>query len=443
MIYLQPLCDSESLKELVGCLNDDYIEVTLALPGEKVTLLPDALHRMKQIARMTGASMTYADYYDVDADGVLSRHPLIDCQRGALRDDFDFGKVMLIESKALVNALGALRRDYRYAAFYALRLALSRQGKIVHVNEPLYKVAAAAAGSSQFDYVNPRNRDVQIEMEEACTAHLKAINGWLSPDVAAEIDFSGEYPVEASIVIPVRNRHNTILDAVNSALSQCTTFPFNVIVVDNHSTDGTSGALREIASRDSRLVHIVPDETGLGIGGCWNVALKSAQCGRFAVQLDSDDIYSSASTLQHIVDKFHSERCAMVVGSYTLTDFDCNILAPGLISHAEWTDDNGRNNALRINGFGAPRAFFTGIAREILFPDTSYGEDYAMCLAVSRNHKVGRIYDSLYMCRRWSGNSDASLSLEALNRNNLYKDRLRTWELHERIRLNGMRYEEK
>lgn len=443
MIYIQPLCDSDSLRSLVGCLKDDYVEVCLSLPGETVTLFPDALRRMRQVARMTGAAMVYADYYDEAADGSLSLHPLIDCQAGALRDDFDFGKVVLIESKALVNAFGSIGRDYRFAAFYALRLALSRQGAVVHVNEPLYKVSAAAAGASQFDYVNPRNREVQIEMEQACTEHLKAVSAWLSPEVAVETDFSGDYPVEASVVIPVKNRRNTIADAVESALSQCTSFPFNVIVVDNHSTDGTTEILREISARDSRLIHILPEETGLGIGGCWNMALKCAMCGRFAVQLDSDDLYSLPATLQRIVDKFYSERCAMVVGSYTLTDFDRNVMAPGLVSHSEWSDDNGRNNALRINGFGAPRAFFTGVARQILFPDTSYGEDYAMCLAVSRGHKVGRIYDSLYLCRRWSGNSDASLSLEALNRNNLYKDRLRTWELHERIRLNSLRDEEK
>lgn len=442
MITLDCLCSTERLKSIVSSLSDEYVAVSLAAKGETVVLYPDAIHRMTQVARMTGAAIVYADYYDIGDDGSLSLHPLIDCQSGALRDDFDFGKILLIESRALVNALGDIQRSYRYAAFYALRLALSRQGDTVHVNEPLYKVAAAVGGVSQFDYVDPRNREVQIEMEQACTDYLKAAGAYMDP-VTVNEDFAGEYPVEASVIIPVKNRCKTIKDAIDSALSQVTSFRFNVIVVDNHSTDGTSEEICKIAAGDDRLVHLKPEEQGLGIGGCWNMALKSSFCGRFAVQLDSDDVYSGVDTLQRVIDKFYSDRCAMVVGSYTLTDFDRNVIAPGLISHAEWTDDNGRNNALRINGFGAPRAFYTGIARKYLFPDTSYGEDYAMCLAVSRTHKVGRIYDSLYLCRRWSGNSDAALSLEALNRNNTYKDRIRTWELRERLRLNAMRDEER
>lgn len=442
MIDIDLICGSDALHGLAGELHDGYVAVDLSAAGEKVVLMPGGLRRMEQVARMTGAAMVYADYYDVAADGSLSLHPLIDCQEGALRDDFDFGKLLLIDARALESALGDMIRSYRYAAFYALRLALSRQGAVVRLNEPVYKVQSAKEGASQFDYVDPRNREVQIEMEQACTDHLKALGAYIEPVVANE-DFYGDYPVEASVVIPVKNRRNTIVDAIESALSQVTAFPFNVIVVDNRSADGTTEAIREIAARDSRLCHIMPEVSGLGIGGCWNLAVNSAYCGRFAVQLDSDDLYSSPDTLQCIVDKFYADRCAMVVGSYTLTDFDRNVIAPGLISHAEWTDDNGRNNALRINGFGAPRAFFTGIARKVLFPNTSYGEDYAMCLAVSRNHRVGRIFDSLYLCRRWSGNSDAALSLEAVNRNNLYKDRLRTWELLERIRLNRQRDEEK
>ena len=441
MIYLDYLCSTERIKAVISSLDEDYVAVSLAPAGDLVTLSPDAMHRMEQVARMTGAAFVYSDYYDVTADGALSLHPLIDCQAGALRDDFDFGRILLIESRALLNALGDIDRAYRFAAFYALRLALSRQGAVIHINEPLYKVKARMADGSQFDYVDPRNREVQIEMERACTGHLKAVGAYLEP-VAVSEDFSGVYPVEASVIIPVRNRCSTVRDAVESALSQVTDFPFNVIIVDNHSTDGTTEVIRDIAGSDDRVIHLIPQEDGLGIGGCWNMAVKSSFCGRFAVQLDSDDIYSGTGTLQRIVDCFRSLRCAMVVGSYTLTDFDCNVIPPGLISHAEWTDDNGRNNALRINGFGAPRAFFTGIARQYLFPDTSYGEDYAMCLAVSRAHKVGRIYDSLYLCRRWSGNSDAALSLEALNRNNTYKDRIRTWELHERMRLNAARDEE-
>ncbi len=437
MTEIDFLCSVESLRPIVGRLHDDY--VTVVARGSGVTLMPHARQRMEQVARMTGAAMVYSDYFD-DASGVPAYHTLIDYRAGSLRDDFDFGKVITISATSLVNAFDDLFRPFRYAGFYALRLALSRQGPVVHVNEPLYRVGAAVVQASQFDYVDPRNKEVQIEMEQACTDHLMAVGAWLPP-VEKEETFTDGFPVEASVIIPVRNRVSTIRDAVESAMMQSAVFPYNVIVVDNRSTDGTTELLREMSSRYPSLVHIVPSEPGLGIGGCWNLGLLSEHCGRFAVQLDSDDVYSSVDTLQRIVDKFHAEKCAMVVGAYTLTDFDRNMIAPGLIAHTEWSDANGRNNALRINGFGAPRAFYTPVAREILFPDTSYGEDYAMCLAVSRRHKVGRIYDSLYLCRRWSGNSDASLSPDALNRNNSYKDNLRTWELSERITMNSLRNE--
>ena len=422
---------------LVGQV-DEYIFIVRR--GVTVHLSDNALHRMRQVARMTGASVVYSDYYE-RRDGLLSPHRLIDCSRGGvLRDDFDFGHLMLVDSRALESALASVQRHYDYAAFYALRLALSRQGKVVHCPELLYASEGVSGGGSQFDYVDPRNRAVQVEMEQACTEHLKAVGSWLEPEFR-KVDLSGSWPVEASVVIPVRNRVSTVADAVKSALSQEAPFRFNVIVVDNHSTDGTTEVVASIAAADDRVIHIVPESDTLGIGGCWNRALTDSQCGKFAVQLDSDDVYSDTSVLTRIVDVFYRSNCAMVVGSYMLTDFDKNPIPPGVIDHREWTDANGRNNALRVNGLGAPRAFFTPVVRDILFPDTCYGEDYAMGLAVSREYRIGRIYDVLYLCRRWEGNSDASLSLDRLNANNLYKDTLRSWELEARINLNRDRHE--
>ncbi|WP_289712208.1 glycosyltransferase family 2 protein [uncultured Muribaculum sp.] len=422
---------------LVGQV-DEYIFIVRR--GVTVHLSDNALHRMRQVARMTGASVVYSDYYE-RRDGLLSPHRLIDCSRGGvLRDDFDFGHLMLVDSRALESALASVQRHYDYAAFYALRLALSRQGKVVHCPELLYASEGVSGGGSQFDYVDPRNRAVQVEMEQACTEHLKAVGAWLEPEFR-KVDLSGSWPVEASVVIPVRNRVSTVADAVKSALSQEAPFRFNVIVVDNHSTDGTTEVVASIAAADDRVIHIVPESDTLGIGGCWNRALTDSQCGKFAVQLDSDDVYSDTSVLTRIVDEFYRSNCAMVVGSYMLTDFDKNPIPPGVIDHREWTDANGRNNALRVNGLGAPRAFFTPVVRDILFPDTCYGEDYAMGLAVSREYRIGRIYDVLYLCRRWEGNSDASLSLDRLNANNLYKDTLRSWELEARINLNRDRHE--
>lgn len=437
MIELDFLCSSEAIMPLVGQV-DEYISIVRR--GVTVHLSDNALHRMRQVARMTGASVVYSDYYE-RRDGLLSPHRLIDCSRGGvLRDDFDFGHLMLVDSRALESALASVQRHYDYAAFYALRLALSRQGKVVHCPELLYASEGVSGGGSQFDYVDPRNRAVQVEMEQACTEHLKAVGAWLEPEFR-KVDLSGSWPVEASVVIPVRNRVSTVADAVKSALSQEAPFRFNVIVVDNHSTDGTTEVVASIAAADDRVIHIVPESNTLGIGGCWNRALTDSQCGKFAVQLDSDDVYSDTSVLTRIVDEFYRSNCAMVVGSYMLTDFDKNPIPPGVIDHREWTDANGRNNALRVNGLGAPRAFFTPVVRDILFPDTCYGEDYAMGLAVSREYRIGRIYDVLYLCRRWEGNSDASLSLDRLNANNLYKDTLRSWELEARINLNRDRHE--
>ena len=393
-----------------------------------------ALERFLRTADDTGAMMVYSDHYSLE-EGALTKHPAIDYQAGSLRDDFDFGSLWLIKSQALLDYVAQTDRvDYQYAGLYDLRLYLSRKGEIFHLNEYLYTEAeldTRKSGEKQFDYVNPRNREVQIEMERACTAHLEKVGAIVDTNFYRQPDFDEQdFACEASVVIPVFNREKTIADAVKSALSQKTNFPYNVIVVNNHSTDSTGEILDSID--DERLIQIVPGRTDLGIGGCWNVAVNSDHCGKFAVQLDSDDLYSSPKTLQKIVDAFHEQKAAMIIGSYRMCDFDLNTLPPGLIDHKEWTEDNGCNNALRINGLGAPRAFFTPLVRQIQFPNTSYGEDYALGLAFSRRYRIGRIYDELYLCRRWGGNSDAALSVERVNANNLYKDRLRTMELKAR-----------
>lgn len=393
-----------------------------------------ALERFLRTADDTGAVMVYSDHYSLE-EGALTKHPAIDYQAGSLRDDFDFGSLWLIKSQALLDYVAQTDHvDYQYAGLYDLRLYLSRKGEIFHLNEYLYTEAeldTRKSGEKQFDYVNPRNREVQIEMERACTAHLEKVGAIVDTNFYRQPDFDEQdFACEASVVIPVFNREKTIADAVKSALSQKTNFPYNVIVVNNHSTDSTGEILDSID--DERLIQIVPGRTDLGIGGCWNVAVNSDHCGKFAVQLDSDDLYSSPKTLQKIVDAFHEQKAAMIIGSYRMCDFDLNTLPPGLIDHKEWTEDNGCNNALRINGLGAPRAFFTPLVRQIQFPNTSYGEDYALGLAFSRRYRIGRIYDELYLCRRWGGNSDAALSVERVNANNLYKDRLRTMELKAR-----------
>ncbi len=395
-----------------------------------------AEERFLQIADDSRASMVYADYYE-ESEDALQPHPLIEYQEGSLRDDFAFGPVLLVRVSAWREALLSLKTEYEFAGLYALRLALSRIAPIVHIDEYLYSVKeidTRASGEKIFDYVNPRNRQVQIEMEKACTEHLKVIGAYLSP-VFKEIDWSKDsasFAVEASVIIPVRNRVRTIRDAIKSVLAQKTNFNFNLIVIDNHSTDGTTEAIGEFAS-DSRLVHIIPGRKDLGIGGCWNTGVHHPACGKFAVQLDSDDVYSSENTLQKVVDTFYEQQCAMVVGTYRMTNFAMEEIPPGVIDHKEWTLENGRNNALRINGLGAPRAFYTPLLRTINLPNTSYGEDYALGLRISREYRIGRIYDVIYLCRRWEDNSDASLSVEKMNRYNFYKDKLRTIELRARL----------
>ncbi len=399
-----------------------------------------ALERLIDIARDTQAGMIYSDHYKSKGGTVVSA-PVIDYQEGSLRDDFDFGSLMIFRTDVLKDAIARASGDYTYAGLYDLRLKLSQRASIIHVNEYLYtdvEYDARLSGQKLFDYVDPRNRVKQIEMEAACTAHLKDVGAYLVPTFRS-IDFSDlEFPFEASVIIPVRNRIATIRDAVKSVLSQKTRFKFNLIVVDNHSTDGTTEALREF-SHDDKLIHIVPERTDLQIGGCWNTAVHHRECGKFAIQLDSDDVYKDEHTLQKIVDAFYEQNCAMIVGTYMMTDFDFNTLPPGVIDHKEWTPDNGRNNALRINGLGAPRAFYTPLLRQINLPNTSYGEDYALGLRFSRHYQIGRIYDVLYLCRRWNDNSDAALDAEKTNRNNFYKDRIRTWELQARIAYNKNR----
>ena len=453
-VVIDRLESSNTITSIAENTDADYVIICTKTTPIKWGLY--ALERFLRTADDTGAVMIYSDHYSMVKDerlsqdgtsavGKLEKHPVIDYQEGSLRDDFDFGSLWLIKSQCLRDyAAQTDRVDYLYAGLYDLRLYLSRVGEIFHLNEYLYtenELDTRKSGEKQFDYVNPRNREVQVEMERACTQHLEKVGALIDTSYYRLPDFNEQdFEYEASVVIPVFNREKTIADAVKSALSQKANFKFNVIVVNNHSTDKTGEILSRIAhemeekndKQAGRLIQIVPERRDLGIGGCWNVAIKSDHCGKFAVQLDSDDLYSSPKTLQKIVDAFYKQKAAMMIGSYRMCDFDLNTLPPGLIDHKEWTEDNGCNNALRINGLGAPRAFFTPLVRQIQFPNTSYGEDYALGLAFSRRYRIGRIYDELYLCRRWGGNSDAALSIDRVNANNLYKDRLRTMELKAR-----------
>ncbi len=397
-----------------------------------------ALERFVSAANATGSGIVYSDYFDIKNNTAFP-HPVIDYQFGSVRDDFSFGPILFFDKTAFSKASKGISRDFKYAGLYALRLAISRHHTITRIPEFLYssiETDERKSGEKLFDYVNPKNRDVQIEMEKAVTAHLKKIKVYLEPKFKKINLSKGEFKYEASVIIPVKNRAKTIGDAVKSVLKQKTDFPFNLIVVDNHSTDGTSSILREDSAKDKRVFHVVPSRTDLGIGGCWNEGVHNQNCGRFSVQLDSDDIYKDETTLQKIIDVFRKEKCAVVIGSYQLTDFNLNEIPPGLIDHKEWTPDNGRNNALRINGLGAPRAYYTPILRKVKIPNVSYGEDYAVVLAMSRDYQIGRIYESIYVCRRWEGNSDASLSIEKQNAHNTYKDRIRTFEMLARQRKN-------
>jgi len=396
-----------------------------------------SLERMIHIAEDTNSGMVYADHYQISGDKQLSA-PVIDYQQGSLRDDFDFGSVLFFSSEAFKESVDRMKKNYFSAGLYDFRLKLSQRYSLVHINEYLYSEIendTRESGDKIFDYVDPKNRNIQIEMEEACTEHLKEIGGYLPPvfDKISFDEFNFEY--EATVIIPVRNRIRTIREAICSVLNQKTSFRFNIIIIDNHSTDGTSEAIEKFTA-DKRVIHLVPERNDLGIGGCWNMGVNHQKCGKFVIQLDSDDVYKDENTLTTMVNAFYRQNCAMVVGTYLMTNFEMKEIAPGIIDHKEWTSENGRNNALRINGLGAPRAFYTPILRQIKLPNTSYGEDYALGLNFSRHYQIGRVYDVLYFCRRWDDNSDASLDIEKVNRNNLYKDRIRTWELQARIALN-------
>ena len=413
-------------------------ELFLLVIGDvAITIDNEALTRFIDVAKTSAAGLVYSDYYELLNNDAVE-HPTIDYQIGSIRDDFNFGPVMFFK-KDSVRKFYNQNTNYNIAGLYSLRLAVSEDHQIVRIPQYLYtaaKLDLRNSGEKLFDYVDPQNREVQIEMEKAATFHLKQIGAYLPPlENETNLDLE-EFNFEASVIIPVKNREKTIKNAVLSALKQATDFSFNVIVVDNHSSDSTTQILSDLASKENKLVHIIPKRTDLGIGGCWNEAILNSQCGKFAVQLDSDDLYLNENTLQKIIDKFYQDRCAMIIGSYKLTDFNLEEIPPGIIDHKEWTDENGHNNALRINGLGAPRAFYTPVVREIKFPNVSYGEDYAMALAILREYKIGRIYEPLYLCRRWEGNTDADLSIDQQNANDYYKDSIRTTEIIERQKIN-------
>ena len=433
-------CEVIVVEEYGSCSTTRLIAKTLcadfallALNESSIEIGQGAIERLMQVAEFTDAPMVYADYLEMK-DGVLSPYPVIDYQQGSLRDDFNFGPVRFFRSEVLKAFRYENHETLKHAGCYALRLRASRMGKLVHIPECLFtkvETDTRASGEKQFDYVKAAARERQLEMEQVCTAHLREIGALLLAPFP-ETNFSENFETEATVIIPVRNRIKTIRDAIESVLIQSPGFRFNLIVVDNYSTDGTSEILKEYASQ-GKLTHIIPERKDLGIGGCWNEAVFHPDCGKFAVQLDSDDLYADENTLQIIINKFYEENCAMVIGSYRMTNFKLEEIPPGVIDHREWTDDNGPNNALRINGLGAPRAFYTPVLREIRVPNVSYGEDYALGLAISGMYKIGRVYQPVYLCRRWDDNTDSSLDVVKQNAHNLYKDRIRTFELQARI----------
>lgn len=434
VLSVENLTSSKTIDSILK--SDDSNYVLLFTQDSHYELGQFAIERFYNVINSTQAAMVYSNYLAVNENSIV-RHPVNDYQLGSLRDDFDFGSLLFINRNYCQSFLS--EEEYKFAGLYELRLHLSRQSEFIRIPEFLYttiETDTRKSGVKQFDYVNPKNRDVQIEMEKVVTSHLKKINAYLEPNFK-KVEFKDDdFEFEATVVIPVKNRVSTIADAINSVLSQKANFKFNCIVVDNYSTDGTTEKIKEIASKDERLIHVIPERKDLGIGGCWNEALQNKNCGRFAIQLDSDDIYANENTIQIVVDTFRKEKCAMVVGTYRMTNFKLEEIPPGIVDHKEWTPDNGRNNALRINGLGAPRAFYTPILREYKIPNVSYGEDYAVGLMISRDYQIGRIYEPIYLCRRWEGNSDAALDIDKQNIYNEYKDRIRTIEVLARIRKN-------
>lgn len=434
LLKINDLTSTKTIKLIIEKTNTE--NVLFFTQDNKYEFGQFAVERFNNVISSTGAGLVYSNYNTIKNDA-LAPHPVIDYQLGSLRDDFDFGPVLMFNSEILKSYKN--ENEYSFAGIYDLRLHIARKGEILRIPEFLYttiETDTRKSGAKQFDYVNPKNREVQIEMELAVTEHLKKIKAYLKPSFKKINIDEEKFENEASVIIPVKNRMSTIGDAVESVLSQKTNFKFNLIIVDNYSNDGTTEKIKSYAERDSRLIHIIPDRKNLGIGGCWNEAVHNQNCGKFAVQLDSDDIYANENTLQTIVNTFYNEKCAMVIGSYRMTNFKLEEIPPGIIDHKEWTPDNGRNNALRINGLGAPRAFYTPIIREYKIPNVSYGEDYALGLMISRDYQIGRIYEPVYMCRRWEGNSDAALEIDKQNNYNLYKDRIRTIEVLARQRKN-------
>jgi hypothetical protein len=427
-IITENIAATETLKEIAAKAAGEYVLIyNKHLPFD---LGQHALDRLMQFCADSGAGMVYSDYFEMK-EGNRQPHPVIDYQDGSLRDDFDFGSLLFYSASSLKDAVSRMAVPYKFAGLYDLRLKVSQKQKLVRVPEMLYTVIETdtrKSGEKQFDYVDPKNREVQIEMEQACTAHLKEVGAWLSPRFR-KIEFNeGNFEFEASVIIPVRNRVKTIGDAIQSVLNQKTAFKFNLLIIDNFSTDGTTELIKSFAEKDARVELVIPERKDLGIGGCWNEGIMHPRCGKFAIQLDSDDLYSDENVITRVVAAFYEQNCAMLVGSYRMVNFKLEEIPPGLIDHKEWTPDNGRNNALRINGLGAPRAFYTPVIRKVKVPNVSYGEDYALGLNISRYYQIGRIYEPLYLCRRWEENSDASLDIQKLNGHNLYKDRIRTLE---------------
>ena len=434
---MDSLFSLDSIKLISKCASSNLI--LLFTKDILIELYPGTLERLISVIKDTNAGIVYSDFYETKSE-IKTAHPLLDYHLGSVRDDFDFGSMVLIQNEALSKSLEVGTNNYLHAGLYNSRLWISENYPVIRIREFLYELFdndLRDPSEKHFDYVVLRNRAVQEEMEKAATEHLKRIGAYLTPEFDKLPPDNLDFEYEASVIIPVKDRANTICDAVESVLKQKTNFPYNLIVVDNHSTDGTSDIIKNYALMEKNIIHIIPANSSLGIGGCWNEAVSNDKCGRYCIQLDSDDIYYDENTLQKFVDLFRSEKYAMIIGSYKVTDFNLNELPPGIVSHKEWTSDNGRNNALRINGLVRPRAFYTPLIREIKFPNVSYGEDYAVCLKISRNYQIGRIYDPVYICRRWHGNSDAALSVEKQNLYNSYKDWLRANEILSRQKLNS------